>query len=247
MILPRLVEQLFVGGEWVGSAASGGTFDVTNPANNEPIATLPDAGREEMQAAIDAAANAQDEWAATTAAYRAAIMRRAADLMHERKEHLATVMTLEQGKPLAESRAEIAYAASFLEWFADEAKRVYGDTVPATARQARYWSSSSPVGVVGRDHAVELPRGHDHAQARAAPSPPAARWSPSPPNQTPLSALVMAELAERPACPKASSTWSPATPPAIAAAIMEHPRVRKLSFTGSTEVGKLLMGSRPTR
>ncbi|MBA2619354.1 MAG: aldehyde dehydrogenase family protein, partial [Rubrobacter sp.] len=118
MILPGLVEQLFVGGEWVDGAASGNTFDVTNPANGETLATLPDAGQEEMRRAIDAAAAAQEEWAATTAAYRAGIMRRAADLMHERKEHLATVMTLEQGKPLAESRGEIVYAASFIEWFA---------------------------------------------------------------------------------------------------------------------------------
>ncbi|MDQ3378347.1 MAG: aldehyde dehydrogenase family protein, partial [Actinomycetota bacterium] len=132
MILPGLVEQLFVGGEWVDGAASGNTFDVTNPANGETLATLPDAGQEEMRRAIDAAAAAQEEWAATTAAYRAGIMRRAADLMHERKEHLATVMTLEQGKPLAESRGEIVYAASFIEWFAEEGKRVYGDMVPAS-------------------------------------------------------------------------------------------------------------------
>src|SRR3712207_1572910 len=137
MIKTDVIEKLFVGGEWVDAASSGATFGVTNPATGATLATLPDGGREEMRRAIDAAARAQKEWAATTAAYRAGIMRRAADLMHERKEHLATVMTLEQGKPLAESRGEIVYAASFVEWFAGEAGRVYGQTVPASRSEER--------------------------------------------------------------------------------------------------------------
>src|SRR5215207_4958782 len=126
-----MIESLFVGGEWSNSAASGKTFDVTNPANGETLAALPDAGREGMQRAIDAAAAVQQEWATTTAQHRAAIMREAARVMHERKEHLARVMTLEQGKPITESRGEIIYAASFIEWFAEEGRRVYGQTVPA--------------------------------------------------------------------------------------------------------------------
>ncbi len=120
MIESEMIERLFVAGEWTEAAASGGTFDVINPANGTVLATLPDAGREDTQRAIDAAAEAQQEWAETTAQYRAGIMREAARLMHERKEHLARVMTLEQGKPLAESRGEIVYAASFVEWFAEE-------------------------------------------------------------------------------------------------------------------------------
>src|SRR5919199_440544 len=128
-----MIDSLFVGGEWSDSAASGKTFEVMNPANGETLATLPDAGREEMQRSIDAAAAVQQEWAATTAQYRAGIMREAARLMHERKEHLAQVMTLEQGKPITESRGEIVYAASFIEWFAEEGKRVYGETVPASS------------------------------------------------------------------------------------------------------------------
>ena len=119
-----MVEKLFVGGEWEAATYSGETFEVTNPANGEVISTLPDAGREEMQKAIDAAAAVQTGWAETTAQHRARIMQRAVQLMHERKEHLAKVMTLEQGKPLAESRGEIVYAASFIEWFAEETKRV---------------------------------------------------------------------------------------------------------------------------
>src|SRR5215208_6235587 len=112
-----LVRKLLVGGEWVGSSASERTFEVLNPANGEVLATLPDGGKEEMVRAIDAAAEAQGEWGETTAQYRAR-------LMHEKKEHLARVMTLEQGKPLAESRGEIVYAAaSFVEWFAEEARR----------------------------------------------------------------------------------------------------------------------------
>lgn len=107
MIETQMMEKLFVGGEWVDSAASAYTFDVTNPANGDTVATLPDAGREEMQRAIDAASAIQQDWAATTAQHRASIMREAARLMHERKEHLARVMTLEQGKPLSESRGEI--------------------------------------------------------------------------------------------------------------------------------------------
>ncbi|MBA3388259.1 MAG: aldehyde dehydrogenase family protein, partial [Rubrobacter sp.] len=127
-----MLEGLFVAGEWVGGTTSGGTFEVTNPSNGETVAVLPDGGREEMRRAIDAAAAAQPEWAERTAADRAAIMQNAARLMHERKERLARVMTLEQGKPLAESRGEIDYAASFIEWFAEEGKRVYGETIPAS-------------------------------------------------------------------------------------------------------------------
>jgi succinate-semialdehyde dehydrogenase/glutarate-semialdehyde dehydrogenase len=126
MIETQMVEKLFVAGEWIGSTASGETFDVINPANGEVLATLPDGGREEMQGAVDAAARAQEAWGETTAQRRAGIMREAARLMHERKEHLARVMTLEQGKPLAESRGETVYAASFIEWFAEEGRRVYG-------------------------------------------------------------------------------------------------------------------------
>ncbi|QIN84033.1 succinate-semialdehyde dehydrogenase [Rubrobacter tropicus] len=240
MILPGLVEQLFVGGEWVDGAASGNTFGVTNPANGETLATLPDAGREEMQRAIDAAA-VQKEWAATTAQKRARIMRRAADLMHERKEHLATVMTLEQGKPIAESRGEIVYAASFIEWFAEEARRVYGDTVPASFPDKRIMVIKRPVGVT----AAITPWNFPAAMITRKLGPALAAGCTmviKPSELTPLSALEMAKIFEEAGLPAGVlSVVAGMDPAAITAPIMEDRRVRKLSFTGSTDVGKLLM------
>ncbi len=241
MIETQMIEQLFVAGAWTDASASGATFDVTNPANNEPIATLPDAGREEMQRAIDAAAAVQEEWAATTAAYRAGIMRRASDLMHERKEHLATVMTLEQGKPLAESRGEIVYAASFIEWFAGEAGRVYGDTVPASAPGKRIMVIKRPVGVT----AAITPWNFPAAMITRKLGPALAAGCTmviKPSELTPLSALEMAKIFEEAGLPRGVlSVVAGLDPAAITAPIMEDRRVRKLSFTGSTEVGKLLM------
>src|SRR5437588_430367 len=122
--------KLFVGGEWVDSI-SGRTFEVINPATLEPVATVPDAGKADMQRAIDLACQAQPAWAAKTAAERAKIMRDAFNMMVERADELARLITLEEGKPLAEARTEVIYAASFIEWFAEEGKRIYGDTVPA--------------------------------------------------------------------------------------------------------------------
>ena len=241
MIKTEVIEKLFVAGEWTAASSSGATFDVTNPANNEPIATLPDAGGEEMRRAIDAAAAAQEEWAATTAAYRAGIMHRAADLMNERKEHLATVMTLEQGKPLAESRGEIVYAASFIEWFAGEAGRVYGDTVPASAPGKRIMVIKRPVGVT----AAITPWNFPAAMITRKLGPALAAGCTmviKPSELTPLSALEIASIFEDAGLPKGVlSVVAGVDPGAITAPIMEDRRVRKLSFTGSTEVGKLLM------
>jgi succinate-semialdehyde dehydrogenase / glutarate-semialdehyde dehydrogenase len=241
MIKTEMIEKLFVAGEWTDAAASGATFDVANPATNEPIATLPDAGGEEMRRAIDAASAIQEEWAATTAAHRAGIMRRAADLMHERKEHLATVMTLEQGKPLAESRGEIVYAASFIEWFAGEAGRVYGDTVPASQPGKRIMVIKRPVGVT----AAITPWNFPAAMITRKLGPALAAGCTmviKPSELTPLSALEMASIFEEAGLPKGVlSVIAGMDPSAITAPIMEDRRVRKLSFTGSTEVGKLLM------
>src|SRR4028118_2153511 len=241
MIKAEGTEKLFVAGEGTAAASSGATFDVTNPANNEPIATLPDAGGEEMRRSIDAAVAVQEEWAATTAAYRAGIMRRAADLMHERKEHLATVMTLEQGKPLAESRGEIVYAASFSEWFAGEARRVYGDTVPASAPGKRIMVIKRPVGVTAAiarwsSPAAMITRKLGPALAAGC------TMVIKPSELTPLSALEMARIFEGAGLPKGVlSVVARLRPTAITDPITEDRRVRKLSFTGSTEVGKLLM------
>ena len=236
-----MMDRLFVGGEWTDSASSGDTFDVVNPANGKPLSTLPDAGREEMQRAIDAAAHIQPEWGETTAQHRAAIMREAARLMHERKEHLARVMTLEQGKPLAESRGEIVYAASFIEWFAEEARRVYGQTVPASFPDKRILVIKRPVGVT----AAITPWNFPAAMITRKLGPALAAGCTmviKPSELTPLSALEMAKVFEEAGLPAGVlSIVAGLDPAAITSAIMEDRRVRKLSFTGSTPVGKLLM------
>jgi succinate-semialdehyde dehydrogenase/glutarate-semialdehyde dehydrogenase len=235
------IDNLFVGGEWWDSAASGKTFNVTNPANGETLATLPDAGREEMQSAIDAAATIQEEWASTTAQYRAGIMREAARLMHERKEHLARVMTLEQGKPITESRGEIVYAASFVEWFAEEGRRVYGDVVPASFPDKRILVIKRPVGVT----AAITPWNFPSAMITRKLGPALAAGCTmviKPSELTPLSALELASIFEEAGLPQGVlSIVAGMDPTSITSAIMEDSRVRKLSFTGSTEVGKLLM------
>ena len=241
MIETPLVDKLFVGGEWLGSSASGRTFDVVNPANGEVLAALPDAGREEMQRAIDAAARAQDEWGETTAQHRAGTMREAARLMHERQEHLARVMTLEQGKPIAESRGEIAYAASFIEWFAEEGRRVYGDTLPASFPDKRILVVKRPVGVT----AAITPWNFPAAMITRKLGPALAAGCTmviKPSELTPLSALELAGIFEETGLPGGVlSIVAGLDPAAITSAIMADRRVRKLSFTGSTEVGKLLM------
>ena len=241
MIETQMVDKLFVGGEWTGFAASGETFGVVNPANGETLAALPDGGREEMQRAIDAAAAVQPEWGETTAAHRAGIMREAARLMHERKEHLARVMTLEQGKPINESRGEIVYAASFIEWFSEEARRVYGDTVPANLPNKRIMVIKRPVGVT----AAITPWNFPAAMITRKLGPAIAAGCTmviKPSELTPLSALELAKIFEEAGLPAgALSVVAGMDPASITGAIMEDRRVRKLSFTGSTEVGKLLM------
>lgn len=233
--------KLFVGGRWVEGAASGKTFEVSNPASGDVVATLPDAGGAEMQMAIDAAATIQPEWGETTAQHRALIMREAARLMHERKEHLARVMTLEQGKPLAESRGEILYAASFVEWFAEEGKRVYGDTVPASSPDKRIMIIKRPVGVTAAITAWNFPAvliTRKLAPALAA----GCTMVIKPSELTPLSALELAAIFEEAGLPKGVLSVVTGLDAAdITSPIMEDRRVHQLSFTGSTETGKLLM------
>jgi succinate-semialdehyde dehydrogenase/glutarate-semialdehyde dehydrogenase len=236
-----LGDRLFVGGEWVEASATGETFDVVNPANGEVLATLPNGGREEMRRAIDAAAEVQREWGETTAVYRAGILREAARLMHERKEHLAKVMTLEQGKPLAESRGEIGYAASFVEWFAEEGKRVYGETIPASFPDKRLLVIKRPVGVTAAITPWNFPAAMITRKLAPALAAGCAQVI-KPSELTPLSALELAKIFEEAGLPGGVlSVVCGLDPAAITSAIMEDRRVRKLSFTGSTEVGKLLM------
>jgi len=237
----RMIERLFVGGEWVGEASTGRTFEVENPASGRVIAVLPDGGGGEMRRAVEAAVAAQPGWEEATAYERASVLWRAAGLMRERAEHLARVMTLEQGKPLAESRGEISYAASFVEWFAEEGKRVYGESVPSSFRDKRILVLKRPVGVAAAITPWNFPAAmitRKLAPALAA----GCAMVVKPSELTPLSALELAKIFEEAGLPRGLLSVVVGTDPGdITAPLMEDGRVRKLSFTGSTEVGKHLM------
>lgn len=232
--------RLWIGGVWV-PAAHDATFAVTNPATGAMLAHVPDAGAAETEVAIDAAAVALPTWAATPAPARAAILRRAAALMLERQERLATIMTLEQGKPLAEARGEIAYAASFLAWFAGEAERVYGMTIPATSANKRIMVLRQPVGVC----ALITPWNFPSAMLTRKLGPALAAGCTvvaKPAEQTPLSALELGQVLADAGLPAGvCNLVTCANPEPFAATIFADERVRKVSFTGSTEVGKLLI------
>jgi succinate-semialdehyde dehydrogenase / glutarate-semialdehyde dehydrogenase len=232
--------DLLIGGEW-RSAANGAIIAVTNPATGAPLAHVPDAGAAETRAAIDAAAAALPGWAATPAPARAAVLRRAAALMLERQERLATIMTLEQGKPLSEARGEIAYAASFLNWFAGEAERIYGMTIPATQANKRLFVLRQPVGVC----ALITPWNFPSAMITRKLGPALAAGCTvvaKPAEQTPLSALelgkIFNEVGLPPGCFNLVTCQDPVP---FSDVIFADERVRKVSFTGSTEVGKLLI------
>ena len=236
----RLFRQAsYVDGAWLESSAQG-VIDVDNPATGEVVGTVPRLGQAETRRAIDAAARAFPAWRTTTAKARAAVMRRWFDLMMANQEDLARLMTTEQGKPLAESRGEVAYAASFLEWFGEEAKRVYGDTIPGHQPDKRIVVVKEPIGVV----ACITPWNFPLAMITRKAGPAIAAGCTvvlKPASQTPFSALALAELAERAGVPK--GVFNVVTGPAteIGAELTSNPIVRKLSFTGSTEIGKLLM------
>jgi succinate-semialdehyde dehydrogenase/glutarate-semialdehyde dehydrogenase len=232
--------KLFIGGHWT-EAASGKTFDVINPATLDVVGAVPDAGKTEMQQAIDAAAAAQPAWGNTLASERSKILADAARLMHEQTDDLAHIMTLEEGKPLAEARAEIKYAASFIEWYAEEAKRVYGDTVPSSSPDKRILVLRRPVGVT----AAITPWNFPAAMITRKLGPALAAGCTmviKPSEMTPLSALEIARIFQQVGLPDGVlSVVVGLDAPDIASAIMEDERVRKVSFTGSTEVGKILM------
>jgi succinate-semialdehyde dehydrogenase/glutarate-semialdehyde dehydrogenase len=234
-----LRSRCFVAGEWV-EAASGATIPVTNPADGETVGRVPALSGAETRAAIAAAEAAWAGWRAQTGKQRAALLRRWHGLMLEHQEDLATLMTSEQGKPLAESRGEIAYAASFLEWFAEEAKRIYGDVIPDPAPGHRIVVLKQPIGVVAAITPWNFPAAmitRKCAPALAAGCPVVIR----PASQTPLSALALAVLAERAGIPPGVVNVVTGPSAEMGAELTGNPSVRKLSFTGSTEVGKLLM------
>ena len=236
----RLFRQAaYVDSKWM-AAASGGTLNVDNPATSEILGTVPKLSAAETRSAIEAAQRALPAWAKKTAKERAQALRRWFDLVMANQDDLARLMTLEQGKPLIESKGEVAYAASFLEWFGEEAKRVYGDTIPGHQADKRIVVIKQPVGVV----ACITPWNFPLAMITRKAGPAIAAGCTvvlKPAEQTPFSALALAELAERAGIPAGVFNVITGDPREIGPELTSNPIVRKLSFTGSTEVGKLLM------
>jgi succinate-semialdehyde dehydrogenase/glutarate-semialdehyde dehydrogenase len=235
-----LADKAFIAGQWA-IADSGRTLAVDNPATGKEIATVPDMGRTETARAIDAAYVAQKKWAALTAGERSKILRNWFELIMANQEDLAIILTTEMGKPLAEARGEIAYGAAYVEWFAEEAKRAYGDIIPGHAGDKRIMVIKQPVGVVGSITPWNFPIAM--IARKAAPALAAGcTFISKPAKQTPLSALALAVLAERAGVPTGVfSILTSASSSAIGAEFCENEKVRKLSFTGSTEVGRILM------
>ncbi|HJS91990.1 MAG TPA: NADP-dependent succinate-semialdehyde dehydrogenase [Steroidobacteraceae bacterium] len=235
-----LRERAYVGGEWTGADA-GGSCEVLNPATGERIGTVPDMGAPETRRAIEAARQAFPAWAAKTAKERAAVLRRWYELMMAHQEDLALLMTAEQGKPLAESKGEVAYAAAFIEWFAEEGKRLYGDVIPGHQSDKRILVLRQPVGVVAAITPWNFPAAMITRKAGPALAA-GCTFVCKPALQTPYSALAMAELAGRAGVPAGVlNIVTGRSSSAIGGEMTSNPVVRKLTFTGSTEVGKRLM------
>ncbi len=238
---PSLLEtRAYLAGDWV-DGAGGRTFDVTNPARGDVIATVADVDRAQVADAIAKSAAAQKEWAARTAKDRANILRGWFDLMIENADDLSVILTAEQGKPLAEAKGEIVYGASFIEWFAEEAKRIYGETIPGHQPDKRITVLKQPIGVCAAITPWNFPNAmitRKVAPALAAGCAMLVR----PATQTPLSALAMAVLADRAGLPKGILSIVPSSAASeIGKEFCENHTVRKLSFTGSTEVGRILL------
>jgi succinate-semialdehyde dehydrogenase / glutarate-semialdehyde dehydrogenase len=237
---PSLVKHTcLVAGEWT-AADDGKTFDVVNPSTGSTLGAVPRMGQTETRRAIAKAQGALKEWGARTGKERAAVLRRWFELMLENQDDLAAIMTAEQGKPLAESKGEIAYAASFLEWFAEEAKRVYGDTIPGHARDKRIVVLKQPIGVC----AAITPWNFPAAMLTRKIGPALAAGCTivlKPASQTPFSALALCVLAERAGVPAGVVSCITGSAAEIGNELTSNPTVRKVSFTGSTEVGKVLL------
>ncbi len=235
-----LCSQAYVAGEWI-DADNGATFEVTNPARGDVIATLPDLGLDEVRRAIDAASASQKAWAARTGKDRAAVLRKWFDLMVENADDLGLILTAEMGKPFAEARGEVLYGASFIEWFSEEAKRVYGETIPGHLPNARITVLKQPVGVVSSITPWNFP----NAMIARKVGPALAvgcTFVSRPAQETPLSALAMALLAERAGVPAGVfSVVTNTKASMVGKEFCSNPVVRKLTFTGSTEVGRILL------
>jgi succinate-semialdehyde dehydrogenase/glutarate-semialdehyde dehydrogenase len=232
-------EQNHVAGEWI-VADDRKTIEVTNPATGAVLGTVPSVGAAETRRAIEAANAAWPAWRAKTAKERAAILRKWFDLMLANQDDLAKIMTAEQGKPLAEAKGEVVYAASFIEWFAEEGKRIYGDTIPAHQADKRIVVLREPIGVC----AAITPWNFPAAMITRKVGPALAAGCPmvvKPASATPYSALALAVLAERAGLPKGVFSVVTGSASAVGGEMTGSPLVRKLSFTGSTAIGKLLL------
>ena len=232
-------QQCYVDGAWTG-AESGAALAVHNPATRETLGAVPKLGERETLAAVEAAHRAFPAWASRTAKERGAVLRKWYELIVANADDIGTLMTAEQGKPLAEARGEVTYAASFVEWFAEEAKRLYGDVIPGHQPDKRILVLRQPVGVV----AAITPWNFPAAMITRKVAPALAAGCTvvcKPASQTPFTALALAELAERAGMPKGVFNVVTGSAQAIGGVLTSDPRVRKLSFTGSTEIGKQLM------
>ncbi|MEW9613445.1 NAD-dependent succinate-semialdehyde dehydrogenase [Shinella sp. S4-D37] len=230
----------YVNGNWIGGNGAE-TFDVFNPATGEKLATLPEMGAAETAAAIDAAHAVQPLWAARPARERSVLLRKWFDLMVANADELAAILTAEMGKPLPEARGEILYAASYVEWYAEEAKRINGETIPAPSADKRMLVIKQPVGVVGTITPWNFPAAMIARKVAPALAVGCTVVS-KPAEQTPLSAIALAVLAEKAGLPAGVFNIVLGTDgPAIGKELCSNPKVRKISFTGSTEVGRILM------
>jgi succinate-semialdehyde dehydrogenase/glutarate-semialdehyde dehydrogenase len=236
---PLLREACYIDGEWV-KADSGETIKVTNPATGEVLGTVPNCGAAEAKRAVEAANRAWPVWRAKTAKERASILRRWYEIIMANQEELARLLTLEQGKSLAEARGEIAYGASFIEWYAEEGKRLYGDVIPGHMADKRIVVLKQPIGVA----AAITPWNFPNAMITRKAGPALAAGCPivlKPAAETPFSAIALAVLAEEAGLPKGIFNVLTGKASAIGGELTSNPIVRKLSFTGSTEIGRLLM------
>jgi succinate-semialdehyde dehydrogenase / glutarate-semialdehyde dehydrogenase len=232
--------HMYIGGAWV-AAASRRMMRVTNPATGEVVAELPDAGREDVWRAIDEAARAFPNWAGTPAIERGRILRRVYDLMTERRDGLAKLITQENGKPFEEAKREVAFATGYFSWFAEEARRVYGEIVPTPVPSKRLWVMKQPIGVVGAITPWNFPA--TMVTRKIAPAL-AAGCSVvlKPASATPLTALALARICDDAGLPPGVfSVVTTRSGGMVGQAFLDHPAVRKIAFTGSTEVGKRLM------
>ncbi len=237
---PFLRDAGYINGSWTAGGATK-TFDVLNPATGEVLASLPDMGAAETREAIDAAYAAQPAWAARPAKERAGILRKWHDLMVAHADELAAILTAEMGKPFPEARGEILYAAAYVEWYAEEAKRIYGETIPAPSSDKRMIVIKQPVGVVGTITPWNFPAAMITRKIAPALAVGCAVVS-KPAEQTPLSALALAVLAEQAGIPAGVfNVIVGEDGPAIGKELCGNDKVRKISFTGSTEVGRILM------